>query len=92
MNLLLFGLYYIPRKRSRKTKPASREKVMPLGKTPFRLTPYWKNNDIRNAFLYIEEPENLRKMGSEKEELVMDIFVSRSSKSKLVLQYRKLFI
>ena len=78
------NLCYIPRKRSRLTKPALREKTIPLEKTPFRLTPYWKNDDICNAFLYVEEPENLRKMGSEKDELVIDIFVSRTLNSKLV--------
>ena len=41
---------------------------------------YWKNNDVHSTSLYVEEPEMLRKMGSEKEKLVIDIFISRKLK------------
>ena len=57
-----------------------REITIPLEKTPFRFTPYWKNNDVHSTSLYVEEPEMLRKMGSENEKLVIDIFISRKLK------------
>ena len=84
------NVYYIPRKRSRLTKHALREKILTLEESPLRLTPHWKNNDICKAFLYVEEPEKLRKMGSEKKELVIDLVISGKLKSKLYIKDRKL--
>ena len=77
------NVYYIPRKRIKLTKRALKEKILPLEETPLRLTPYWTNIDIFKAFLYVEEPEKLHKMGSKKEELVIDIIISRKLNSTL---------
>ena len=62
----------------RNTKQLRVQKTIALEKTPFRVTPYWKNADIKKSILYVEDPEQLRKMSSKKEELIMNIFVARA--------------
>ena len=75
-------------RKSRKIKQLRKEKRLSLEETPFRLTPNWENTDINTVLLYIEDPERLRKMGSKKEEILIDIFVQqRSLNSKSAINF-----
>ena len=61
-------------------KARMKEKATRLEKTPFRISSYFDHQDIKETFLYVEDPEGIQKMGSKNEELIFDIFVENSQK------------
>ena len=57
-----------------------KEKATRLERTPFRISSNFEHQDMRETFLYVEDPEGVQKMGSKNEELIFDIIVEKSHK------------
>ena len=66
----------------RKPNKERKWKVTTLKRTPFRFAPEYNNADISELVLYVEDPDHLRRMGSKKEEIKIDIFTIFSWEGK----------
>ena len=67
----------------RKPNKERKWKVTSLERTPFRVAPKQHGNmDVSELILYVEDPEHLRRMGSKKEEIKIDVFTTLRLKGR----------